>query len=103
MERPIRYIRENFFYGREFVSDADLNGRALGWLETVANVRVHGTLMEVPRARFERERLLLRPLAERPYVGVVPAPGASAEELLPPVAVERRSLASYGLLGEVGR
>ncbi len=103
VERPIRYIRENFFYGREFVSDADLNGRALGWLETVANVRVHGTLMEVPRARFERERLLLRPLAERPYVGVVPAPGASAEELLPPVAVERRSLASYGLLGEVGR
>ena len=103
VERPIRYIRENFFYGREFVSDADLNGRALGWLETVANVRVHGTLMEVPRARFERERLLLRPLAERPYVGVVPAPGASVEELLPPVVVERRSLASYGLLGEVGR
>ena len=103
VERPIRYIRENFFYGREFASDTDLNDQALNWVETVANVRTHGTLKEVPRTRFERERLLLKPLADRPYAGVVPAPSAPAEEVLPRVVVERRSLAAYGLLGEVGR
>ena len=32
VERPIRYIRESFFYGRDFVSDDDLNARALEWL-----------------------------------------------------------------------
>ena len=51
----------------------------------------------------ERERLLLKPLAERPYAGVVPAPSAPAEEVLPRVVVEHRSLAAYGLLGEVRR
>ena len=44
------------------MSDEDLNDQALHWLETVANV---GTLKEVPLVRFERERLLLGPLAER--------------------------------------
>ena len=71
VERPIRYLRDAFFYGREFASDEDLNDQALRWLETVANVRMHRTLKEVPRARFERERFLLGPLADRPYSGVV--------------------------------
>ena len=103
VERPIRYIRENFFYGREFVSDADLNARALSWLEREANERVHGTLKEVPRVRFEREQQLLLPLAERPYAGVPPASSAPGEAVLPRVEVERRSLAAYGVVGEVGR
>ncbi|UCC74136.1 MAG: IS21 family transposase [Gemmatimonadota bacterium] len=40
VERPIRYVRQSFFYGREFVSDDDLNARAQQWLATVANARV---------------------------------------------------------------
>ena len=28
VERPVRYLRRNFFYGRDFVSDDDLNARA---------------------------------------------------------------------------
>ena len=85
------------------MSDEDLNEQALHWLETVANVRVHGTLKEVPLIRFERERVLLGPLAERPYSGVLPVPSAPAAEvpLMPRVVVERRSLAEYGRLGEV--
>ena len=55
MERPIRYLRENFFYGREFASDADLNDQAAHWLEGTANVRVHGTTGERPVDRFERD------------------------------------------------
>ena len=95
-------MRQRFFYGREFVSDEDLNDQALHWLETVANVRVHGTLKEVPLDRFERERFLLGPLAERPYSGVLSVPSEPAAEVLstPRVVVERRSLAEYGRLGE---
>ncbi|MXW16029.1 MAG: transposase [Gemmatimonadetes bacterium] len=39
VERPIRYIRESFFYGRDFFSDDDLNARPLQWLDGEANVR----------------------------------------------------------------
>ncbi len=103
VERPISYVRRGFFYGREFVSDADLNARALAWVEGVANARMHGTLKEVPRDRFERERSLLGPLAKRPYSGLVSVPSGPAEGLVsrPRLLVERRSLAEYGRLGEV--
>jgi len=40
VERQIRYLRENFFYGREFLNDMDLDAQLSGWLEAVANVLV---------------------------------------------------------------
>ena len=66
VERPVSYIRRSFFYGRDFVSDDDLNARVLGWLDKVAKVRVHGTLKERPVDRFEAERPHLKPLARWP-------------------------------------
>ena len=83
MERPIRYIRENFFYGRSFANDDDLNEQAVRWLEGTANVRRHATTGERPIDRFERdERAVLLPLATCPYrrLGVrqAPEPGAAA-------------------------
>ena len=67
VERPVRYLRDNFFYGRDFVSDDDLNAQALHWLDTVANIRIHGTLKERPAEHFEAERPHLLPLAPWPY------------------------------------
>ncbi len=106
VERPIRYLRSNFFYGREFVSDDDLNAQARQWLDEVANVRMHGTLKERISERFARERPLLGPLAARPYTPVVPrsepqdAP-QGGERPLPRVAVQRRPLSAYAAGGEV--
>ena len=102
VERPISYVRSSFFYGREFVSDDDLNARARRWLATVANVRVHGTLKQRPVVRFEDERGRLLPLAQRPYRSVVPvaAQQAAPESGGPVVAVERRSLAEYAKIAE---
>ena len=97
VERPIRYLRDSFFYGREFASDADLNEQAARWLEDTANVRVHGTTGERPAERFERdERGVLRPLAAAPYrrPGAVPA-NAPAQRPRPVVEVEKRSLRVY--------
>ena len=97
VERPIRYLRESFFYGRTFTSDDDLNAQALHWLETEANVRSHGTLKERPLDRFERERLLLEPLATRPYHPLVLPPDRSSPGTtsLPAIHVERRPLTAY--------
>ena len=55
VERPIRYIRENFFYGRAFANDDDLNEQAARWLEGTASVRRHATTGERPIDRFERD------------------------------------------------
>src|SRR3954471_18888227 len=75
VERPVRYLRDNFVYGRTFLNDADLDQQRRQWLDDVANVRVHGTTREQPRDRFDRdERLLLYPLAPRPLVTVEKRP-----------------------------
>ena len=98
VERPIRYLRENFFYGRAFVNDEDLNEQAARWLEGTANARRHGTTGERPVDRFERdERAALGPSAGRPYRRLG-AGQASAPAPRPPIAVEveKRELRIYG-------
>jgi hypothetical protein len=106
VERPIGYVRESFFYGRHFLNDADLNAQALSWLDRTANARMHRTTTAVPRVRFERdERVLLKPLALRPYRSLILAATAAAasKASYPAVAVERRPLASYDRLVRVAR
>ena len=98
VERPIRYIRESFFYGRSFANDDDLNAQAAGWLEGTANVRRHGTTGERPIDRFERdERAVLRPLANSPYrrLGLGQAPEPARRHVPVTVDVERRPLSVY--------
>ncbi len=99
VERPIRYVRGSFFYGRTFVNDADLNEQADRWAEGTANVRLHGTTRERPLDRFERdERQTLRPLALQPYrrLGSQPvAAEAPHPALAPTVQVQRRPLREY--------
>ena len=96
VERPIRYIRDSFFYGRTFANDNDLNEQASRWLEDTANVRRHATTRECPIDRFERdERAVLLPLATCPYrrLGVRKAP--EPRRLPVTVEVERRPLRVY--------
>ena len=98
VERPIRYLRDSFFYGRRFASDEDLNEQASRWVEQTANVRRHSTTGERPLERFERdEREALRPLAQRPYprLGVAVRSKPSLRRVPQAVQVERRSLRVY--------
>lgn len=101
VERPIRYIRERFLYGRSFAGDADLNAQVLGWLEAVANVRLHRTTGERPVERFEREeRHCLRPLAPRPYESLVlplhrQEPRMRKMTEVPSIPIQRRPLSVY--------
>jgi transposase len=103
VERPVRYLRGNFVYGRTFLHDADLDQQRQGWLDRVANVRLHGTTRERPRDRFDREeRFLLQPLAARRYTSlVVERPSETTAVRRPPrpiVVVEKRTLAAYAQL-----
>ena len=99
----MRYLRGNFVYGRTFANDADLDQQRRQWLDDVANVRVHATTRERPRDRFDRdERLLLHPLAPRPYTSILvpdtPRRLARSAAPTPLVPVEKRPLAVYARL-----
>ncbi len=104
VERPIRYLRENFLYGRTFCGDADLSAQCTQWLDTVANVRVHATTKELPRTRWQdTERATLLPLAARPYRSLVLVPDpptVAAHAPVTRVPVERRRLGTYAALAE---
>jgi transposase len=99
VERPIRFVRESFFYGREFLNDADLNQQALSWMTRKANLRLHRTTLEVPQVRFDRdERPVLRALATRPYQSVAQLQSRREQPSKRPTlpSVERRALSVYG-------
>jgi hypothetical protein len=66
VERGIKYLKGSFLSGREFSTVADLNEQLEVWLDTVANVRVHGTTGEKPIDRYQREANELRPAVAVP-------------------------------------
>ena len=67
VERPFRYIREDFFLGGSFRNLDDLNAQLRHWLDTVANPRVHATTQRVVNEAFAEEKSALKPLPLAPY------------------------------------
>lgn len=62
VERPFRYIREDFFLARSFRNLDDLNAQLRHWLDSVANPHTHATTLRVVNEAFAEERPHLRPL-----------------------------------------
>lgn len=71
VERPFRYIREDFFLARSFRNLDDLNEQLRDWLDKVANPRLHATTRRVVDEAFAEERLQLRPLPPGPFRSVL--------------------------------
>jgi transposase len=67
VERPFRYIREDFFLARGFRNLDDLNLQLRHWLDTVANPRVHATTRQVVNVAFAEEKSALATLPLLPY------------------------------------
>jgi transposase len=64
VESGVAYVRKNFWIGLDYVDLIDLNRQAVGWLDTIANVRIHGTTGEVPFERLTDEGLA--PIYDKP-------------------------------------
>ncbi len=73
IERPIHYIKNNFWAGRKFASMEDLQEQGIRWRDNTCNVRIHNGLDERPIDRFE---------LERPHLLALPAEPYQAEEIL---------------------
>ena len=71
MERPFRYIREDFFLARSFQNLGDLNNQLRQWLDQVANPRTHATTRRVVQEHFADERPSLQPLPAGPFQAVL--------------------------------
>jgi hypothetical protein len=67
VERPFRYVREDFFLARTFRNLDDLNVLFVQWLDQVANVRLHATTQRVVVEHFAEERGHLRALPAGPF------------------------------------
>ena len=67
VERPYRYIRQDFFDGRSFRNLDDLNRQLTGWLGGVANVRVHGTTRRVVAEAFIEDQVAMLALPALPF------------------------------------
>jgi len=67
VERPFRYVREDFFLARSFRNLDDLNAQFTQWLDQIANVRLHATTQRVVVEHFAEERPHLKPLPAGPF------------------------------------
>ena len=71
VERPFRYIRQDFFLARTFRNMDDLNAQFDAWRTEVANPRVHATTRRVVDAAFAEEASDLKPLPAIPYSAIL--------------------------------
>ena len=71
VERPFRYIREDFFLARSFRNLGDLNEQFRQWLDQVANARTHATTHRVVAEHFAEEKPSLAPLPAGPFQAVL--------------------------------
>jgi len=71
VERPFRYVREDFFLGRSFRNLDDLNAQFRHWLDTVANPRRHATTGRIVLEHFAEETPYLKALPAMPFTVVL--------------------------------
>jgi hypothetical protein len=67
VERPYRYVRQDFFLAGRFANLEELNAQLVRWLDTVANTRKHGTTERVVAEHFAEERASLQALPAGPF------------------------------------
>jgi len=64
VENGVGYVKKNFLHGLELSDFKIINPAARYWLDTIANVRVHGQTQKIPEELFAQEKLkALHPLA----------------------------------------
>ena len=67
VESGVGYVKKNFLSGLDIPDFTALNPAAVHWLNTVANVRVHGETGKRPVDRFKRERQAMIKLPPHAY------------------------------------
>lgn len=67
VESGVKYVKYNFFRGRKFKDENDLNYQLRNWLDKTCNQRIHGTTRRIPVEMFlqeEKHKLIPLPVEE---------------------------------------
>jgi transposase len=81
VENAVGYVQKNFLRGRATDPFSALNPAARLWMESTANVRLHGSTRQRPVDLFKVEKPYLKPLNPQPYdVGVVGDPTRASNQ-----------------------
>jgi len=67
VESGVGYVKKNFLNGLELTEFAAIQAAVQVWLDTVANVRIHGETQQRPIDLLMQERAHLGPLNPHPY------------------------------------
>lgn len=49
VESGIKYVKSNFFAGRKFKDEDDVEKRLFNWMDNTCNGRIHGTTRKIPK------------------------------------------------------
>ncbi len=80
VENAVGYVKKNLLSGLDIPDFAALKPAARQWLDTIANVRIHGATKKRPLELFDYERKYLKPLPAHPFdIGTVSQVRASAQ------------------------
>src|SRR5262249_57840827 len=67
VESGVGYVKKNFLRGLELTEFGAIRAAAQVWLDTIANVRIHGETHKRPIDLFAEERPRLQPLNAHRY------------------------------------
>jgi len=67
VESGVGYVKKNFLNGLDITDFSALNPAARVWLDTIANVRMHGETHQRPVDRFAEERAALHAAPQQPF------------------------------------
>jgi len=67
VENAVGYVKKNFLSGLNIPDFSAITPAAKNWLNTIANVRIHGETRQKPLDLFEKERPFLNPLPANPF------------------------------------
>jgi transposase len=67
VENAVGYVKKNFLAGLDICDFSAVNPAARHWIDTVANVRIHGETRKKPLELFKEERSCLNGLPVNPF------------------------------------
>ena len=93
VENGVGYVKKNFLAGLAIPDFSVLNPAAKQWLETIANVRLHGATRDKPLDLWHKEKPYLSPLPRIPSISP-PCPRSEppGSFALPSIPIAIRSL-----------
>jgi hypothetical protein len=92
VENAVGYVKKNLLAGLDMPDFAALHPQARIWLDTVANIRIHGATHKKPLELFEKERPFLKPLPQNPFDIATIAQVRASSQFRIPVDANRYSV-----------